>query len=221
MRGLLIVRHAQSTWNSEGRWQGHADPPLSPAGEEQARAAAIRLAASPPFDLVVSSDLVRAASTADLIASALGSNAERITCPGLREYDVGEWSGYTRAEIEERWPGELDRFVLREIQAPPGGEERESFERRVEAAGRSVAAHSAECRSRQVLVVAHGGVVRAFARMAGITEHRTGHLSGYAGTISDGRLRPSEPVDLLEEPTALGREPTEAEMERAGEATEI
>ncbi|MBA2326593.1 MAG: histidine phosphatase family protein, partial [Actinobacteria bacterium] len=68
---LFLVRHGESTWNADGRWQGQADPPLSALGEEQACDAAARLAAG-GFSRVVASDLQRARRTAEILAEALG-----------------------------------------------------------------------------------------------------------------------------------------------------
>ncbi len=206
MPGLLIVRHGQSIWNAEGRWQGQADPPLSAEGETQARTAAQRLASDPggmSFDLVVSSDLGRALRTAELMISTLGVNADLVVEPGLREYDVGEWSGCTRAEIEAKWPGALGRWTRGTLTAPPGGEERAALDTRVVTAGRRVAAVAAERGAGRVLAVAHGGVIRALARAAGGPERPIGHLAGYIGTHESGCLFPEEYVDLLDGRTAL------------------
>src|SRR5918995_495099 len=103
MARLLLVRHGESTWNAQGRWQGWADPPLSDIGRAQAESAA---PAAAPVDAVVSSDLERARTTAELMAAVLDAGAVRVE-PGLRERDVGDFTGLTRAEIEERWPGVL------------------------------------------------------------------------------------------------------------------
>src|SRR5687767_12818211 len=100
MTRVLLVRHGQSTWNAEGRWQGWADPPLSELGATQALTAANHVE---HVDAVVSSDLVRARETAEIIAKALGI-AEVEAFRGLRERGAGDWTGLTRPEIEERWP---------------------------------------------------------------------------------------------------------------------
>lgn len=197
MPDLLILRHAQSTWNAEGRWQGQADPPLSPLGEGQARQGARSLSFEDPFDLVVSSDLRRAARTAALMRAELELDTPHEVEAGLREYDVGAWSGCTRDEIEARWPGFLNRFSSGELDAPPAGESRADFDARVAEAARLVAELAETRGSKRVLVVAHGGVVRSVARRAGQAEMRTGHMSGYRGTIRSGHLFPAEPVDLL------------------------
>ncbi len=204
MHGLLLLRHAQSTWNAARRWQGWADPPLSEEGMQQVAVAAERLAEEEPFDLVVTSDLLRARHTADLLLAALGSAAERAVEPGLREHDVAGWSGLGFAEVEARWPGDVDR-MRRGEQPLGGGEPRGVFDARVAAAGRRTAAAAAVRGARRLLVIAHGGVLNSLARSAGRAEHRVGHLAGYRGRHGDGGLVPLLPVDLLEPLTA--REP--------------
>ena len=104
MTRVLLIRHGQSEWNAQGRWQGQADPPLTDLGRHQALHAARNLGA---VDAIVASDLQRASETALIIAEALGVGPVVLE-PGLRERDAGEWSGLTRAEIERDWPGYLD-----------------------------------------------------------------------------------------------------------------
>src|ERR687893_1474427 len=103
MARLLPVRKGESTWNATGRWQGWADPPLSDLGRAQAEAAA---PAAAPVDAVVSSDLQRALVTAELMAAVLEIDGVHVEAD-LRERDVGDFTGLTRAQIEERWPGSL------------------------------------------------------------------------------------------------------------------
>jgi len=86
MSRLLLVRHGQSTWNAEERWQGHADPPLSDLGERQARAAAPSVVAI-GATVVVSSDLTRARQTAELLAPP---TLTPVVEPSVRERDVGD-----------------------------------------------------------------------------------------------------------------------------------
>src|SRR5262245_40290829 len=81
---LLLVRHGQSTWNADGRWQGQGDPPLSPLGERQAAEAAERVQA---MDALWSSDLRRAWQTAEIIG-ARASLAVHLE-GRLRERDAG------------------------------------------------------------------------------------------------------------------------------------
>ena len=160
MTRLLIVRHGESTWNAQSRWQGQADPPLSPLGEQQAEEAAERLAEIASITVVWTSDLVRARRTAELIASRLGVDGVRDE-PRLRERDVGSWSGLTRAEIEERWPG-----YLAARRSPP------DFEGDAQLLARTRAGLLAAVDGRRtgdLLVVTHGGVVRTIERSLGAT----------------------------------------------------
>src|SRR3954471_3985163 len=123
---LLLVRHGQSEWNAQGRWQGQADPPLTDLGRAQARAAARSVGS---VDGIFASELQRATETAAIIAEELGLGPVLID-EGLRERDAGAWSGLTRDEIHERFPGYLpdDRhraFAPNEAsspQRPPGWE---------------------------------------------------------------------------------------------------
>jgi probable phosphoglycerate mutase len=204
MRGpLLLIRHAQSQWNALGRWQGQADPPLSDEGRRQAAAAAARISVEPwyaGFDLVVSSDLARAAETAALLSEGLGFDGQPLMDEGLREYDAGEWSGLTLPEIEARWPGEVERFTHGLVSSPPGGEDRRSFDARVAECARRLAARAARAGAGSILVVAHGGVVNSFARSAGLPRHHIGHLAGYRGWHDERGLFPGELIDLLGAP---------------------
>lgn len=185
-----MVRHALSVWNAEGRWQGQADPPLSEQGESQARAAA---GAVGPVELVVSSDLERARRTAAILAPGV----RHVTDPVLREFDVGAWSGCTRAEIEATWGDQLALFDAGRLESPPGGERRADFEVRVRAAATRVAELVASHGAAATLVVSHGGVVRALARMQAWGDRHVGHLSGYEAEVKGDSLVVLEPVDLL------------------------
>lgn len=151
---ILIARHGQSDWNASRRWQGHADRPLTEKGREQAHALAARLAHI-DLDAVYSSDLRRARETAEVVADSQG--LEVFARPDLREVDVGSWSGLTRAEAEERFPEGFARWKL----GFPGWEDGESYEAmtdRVLEAVKSIAADNPDGR---VLVVSHGGPIRA------------------------------------------------------------
>src|SRR2546423_530921 len=122
MRRLLVLRHGQTAWNAEGRWQGWLDVELDDVGLEQARRRATQLAASHPgFVGVASSPLARALATARIVAAALGIDDVH-THPGLRERNGGDWQGLTRDDIDARWPDALLALRRGEIDAPPGGE---------------------------------------------------------------------------------------------------
>ena len=192
---LLLVRHGQSTWNAAGRWQGWADPPLSPLGAQQARQAALAL---PPLGItaVASSDLARARRTAEILARALGTDVAEVD-PALREYDVGDWCGLTRPEIEARWPGLIAEWHAGRLAATPGGETRRAFvERGMAALTRLAAAEP----GRQLLVVTHGGLVRAVERRLGVSSETIPNLSGrWIEASGPGHLSAGERVLLLGE----------------------
>jgi broad specificity phosphatase PhoE len=160
--------------------------------------AAERLDGGGRFDLVVTSDLTRARRTAEVMVATLGQTGPHRLEPLLREYDVGEWSGLTREQIEERWPGMLTRFDQREVRSPPGGEDRSAFDARVRRAGSAVAALAAQQGAARVLVVAHGGVLRSLARAVGLIDQRVGFVAGYWGEHGAAGLSPKTPIDLLD-----------------------
>lgn len=95
------MRHGETVDNAAGIWQGHRDSALSAVGLAQAERAAPVVAALEPA-VIVSSDLQRAAVTADHVAALTGQTVRRDT--RLREVDVGEWGGLSGAEVRERDP---------------------------------------------------------------------------------------------------------------------
>ena len=155
---ILLARHGETDWNRIGRWQGHADPPLNETGRRQAAELAEQLAGD-GVAAVYSSDLQRASETAQVVGDRLGLPVAQD--PGLREIDVGSWSGLTRAEVQERYPDGFARWLDGEI--GHDGETREELTERVVAAVERIAdAHPEQT----VLVVTHGGAIRALRRHA-------------------------------------------------------
>jgi probable phosphoglycerate mutase len=151
---ILLARHGETDWNSEGRWQGHADQPLNDAGREQARELAESLAGR-AIDVVYSSDLVRAHETALIVGDRLGLPVE--IDAGLREVDVGDWAGRLVTEIEAADPKGFARW--REGRKGwNGGESYEEMGERVVAAVLRLAARH---EGQTVLIVSHGGSIRA------------------------------------------------------------
>lgn len=165
MSRVLLVRHGQSSWNESGRWQGWADPPLTELGRQQARAAAAAIGA---VDAVVASDLQRAMATAVIISQTIDVGPVVVEA-GLKERDVGEWTGCTRAEIAERWPDALAQLVASAEGAapvtPPGGEAPEVVLQRVTAALARVADLVGP--DGDAVAITHGGVIRAVERSLG------------------------------------------------------
>ncbi|MGL6278726.1 MAG: histidine phosphatase family protein [Gaiella sp.] len=155
---LLLARHGETDWNAVGRWQGHADPPLNETGRAQAAELAERLT-SAGVEAIFSSDLRRAAETAAIVAQRLRLGVVEDT--DLREIDVGSWSGLTRAEVAERYPEGFARWQAGEI--GHDGETREQLGERIERALLRLAAAQP---GRVVLVLTHGGAIRAARRLA-------------------------------------------------------
>jgi probable phosphoglycerate mutase len=155
MTRLLIARHGETDWNREGRWQGLEPQPLNELGRLQARALARRLAAA-GIDALYSSDLERAVQTAAEVSEACGVPVE--VDARLREIDVGDWQGRTRAEVRATDPDGHAAWERGRLNAYPGGE---SFvELRLRTA--AVFAQIEESTSGgTAAVVCHGGSIRS------------------------------------------------------------
>ena len=154
-----LVRHGETIWNRERRFQGQHDSPLTPEGVAQAKriGRALRILAMPADQwTIVSSPLGRAYRTASIIAEALGIDAARIeTDPRLMELSLGSWEGLTFADIEALTPGALGAGAQSEIFFRcPDGEGYDDFAARV-----CGWAHENAARDR-LIVVAHGLVSR-------------------------------------------------------------
>jgi broad specificity phosphatase PhoE len=130
---LLLIRHGQTAWNREGRWQGQLDVPLNHHGLEQAAALAEALRIQ-PLDAIYTSDLQRARQTAEVLAAPTG--APLFTDRRLREISLGRWQGMTLDEIRAGGEGQaLDRFQANPAAAPaPGGETIGELSARLQAA---------------------------------------------------------------------------------------
>jgi broad specificity phosphatase PhoE len=153
---LLLIRHAESSWNAAGRWQGHGDPPLSDRGRAQANELARELARE-TIDVLVSSDLRRAAETAAILGQARGLQPE--LNPRLRELDLGDWEGLTSDQIERTAGDVLRRLNDGDLDVRPGGGEnlRELEQRALLVVTELVDAHP----GRRLAIVTHLGVIRA------------------------------------------------------------
>lgn len=151
----MLVRHGESTWNREHRIQGQLDPPLSPDGVRQAQLLAERLAGR-EFAAFYTSDLQRAAQTAEAIGKAIGMSAEPM--PAVREIFLGDWEGLTTDQIAQRYPEAWAAWVEEpHWDVVPGGEGEAAFEVRVTAAlDQLTQRHPAG----DVLTVTHGGVIQ-------------------------------------------------------------
>jgi len=117
---LVLIRHGETDWNAEGRWQGQADIPLNTQGVSASERLAQELV-SYPLDAIYSSDLIRARQTAQALARAKSMHVKLE--PRLREIDQGEWQGLLINQIQSLYTD----VYLKRLQdpwqvAPPGGE---------------------------------------------------------------------------------------------------
>jgi broad specificity phosphatase PhoE len=194
MTTVYLARHGESDWNVERRWQGHADRPLTERGCEQARELATRLA-DVELEAVYASDLRRAWKTAEAVASNQGLEVVRL--PELREVDVGSWSGCTREECAERFPEAFARWRA----GGSGWGDGESYEAMGARVVAAIQRLAGEHPGGSILVVSHGGPIRAVhAHALGVdiaTHRRAGPVEPNARlstvAVERGRMALLEP----------------------------
>lgn len=159
MTELLLVRHGESTYNAERRWAGWENlTPLTALGEAEAQSVADRLLAEDGIAALYASPLLRAWQTAQIISKTLGLDPVRRDA--LREVNVGRIGGLTMDEFAAQFPDDYQRWQERSNSGFtwPGGEKRREFFLR---AGRAVEQIAVEHPDEKVVVVCHGGVIRA------------------------------------------------------------
>ncbi len=185
---ILLVRHGESTWNAEGRWQGQADPPLTERGRDQARRAGAGIPAD--VDQLWSSDLERARVTAELI----GAGRAVVVDTAFRERDAGAFSGLTRAEIHAAHPGLLPDDPARRpgtegdgLIAPPGWEPEEELNTRAWTGIERLAAALDATGATTGVVVTHSGLVYSVERPLTDDRSRIANLEGRWLHRVDGR----------------------------------
>jgi len=175
---LYCVRHGESTYNVEGRLQGQSDTRLSPLGLQHATAIAATLSRL-EIDAVYSSPLSRARETAQPLADAL--KLPVVFDDRLKEINIGVFQGTLAAELSDRFPEEAARWRSQDPDFRiPGGESRRDLMLRAKAAFEEIHAST----HRQVVVVAHGGVLAAaFKALLGVPAERNPFML-YNGSIS-------------------------------------
>ncbi len=190
---LIMVRHGQTTWNAESRYQGQSDPPLDATGEAQAAALARYLTAE-QVDAMYSSDLLRARQTAAAIAQVVG--LQPATDPRLRELAFGSWEGLTYREIQQRWPEQYLAWQNDPVtRVPPGGE---TLAQTLQRVGAFVADLRSQRSGQTVMAVAHGGSLRAIVCFAlNLPSHAFWRLTLASGSISELQLYPDTAVLTL------------------------
>jgi broad specificity phosphatase PhoE len=189
------VRHAETDWNRERRWQGLADLSLNDRGREQARALAEKLERV-PFSAIYASDLRRAYETALVVAERKGLAVTPMR--ELREVDVGSWTGLSYEEVKERFRDAYAQMRTRTGRGWEGGETYAEMGRRVLEAMRRIARdHAGDA----VLIVTHSGPIRTVrAHALGLdyaADRRAARtvdpLELSAVTVADDVFHPADP----------------------------
>ncbi|MEW5721334.1 MAG: histidine phosphatase family protein [Chloroflexota bacterium] len=171
MTTLVLIRHGQTDWNVEGRWQGQTDLPLNDRGRQEAQRVAQDLGAF-EFAALYSSDLRRALETAQIIGAALGLavTPER----RLREINLGVWQGMLSTDIRARYPDAFRQWHTSPLTVhPPDGEDITALAARViQAVNEIITRHPGQ----RIGIVAHElpiAVVRCRAMDVGLERLRS------------------------------------------------
>ena len=180
---IVLVRHGETDWNRERRFQGHADVPLNEEGRRQVRELAEALAGE-SFARAYSSPLRRAAESAEILASRLALEVR--PSDALKEVDVGSWSGLTVAEVEARFPAGYRRWIEWRASGWEDGESYDELAQRVVAGLHELArAHPGG----NVLAVTHGGPIRsAMAAALGLPLDDVSDRIGVVGNCAVARI---------------------------------
>jgi alpha-ribazole phosphatase/probable phosphoglycerate mutase len=158
---LILIRHGETEWNKSLRFQGHRDIPLSEDGREQARKIARRLACE-KIDTAYASDLSRALETAKAIADYHKLEVNMV--PELREINFGYWEGLTHKEIDSKYPESMAQWLSNPEETKiPGGESMNDVAERCRV---GISGILADNPNKDVLVAAHGGVLRIVVAQA-------------------------------------------------------
>ena len=153
---LMLVRHGVTEWNVTQRIQGQSDTHLAPDGVHQARMLTIHF----PFDTVdaiYSSDLHRAMTTAEVIASRY--NLEVIPVKEFREINFGSWEGKTFEDIAKEYPADFKKFFLQpDMLMIKGGETFAELQNRAMTMLKRIVHDSGD--NKHIVIVMHGAIIR-------------------------------------------------------------
>lgn len=155
MTKVIFIRHGQTSWNKEKKYQGHSDICLNEAGLRQAELVGKRLAGE-KINAIYSSDLLRACQTAECVAKHHALPI--IRKPELREINFGVWEGLTYQQIMKTWPAILTTMYSQPAATcPPQGESFDRVRQRVSGAlQQCIGKHPNET----IVIVSHGGTMR-------------------------------------------------------------
>lgn len=171
-----LIRHGESLWNVEGRYQGHADSGLTGLGRSQAHALGGALAAQVPApDLVLASDLPRVADTAADYAARVAAGVRSV--PALREMSIGDWAGLTFDEAEAAHPDIVAAVASgADVRRGEGGETFAETRERVTAALESAIEEVDDGADRVIVAFTSGNPIRlAVAHVLGLPS--PGHIA--------------------------------------------
>lgn len=151
MNRMILIRHGETDWNIEGRWQGQIDVPLNAIGMKQADEIAQSMLGK-KIGAIYSSDLMRARQTAEVIGKALGLKVN--LDHRLREIHQGDWQGLLISEIQQRYHDEFTKRKKDPLAvAPPGGETARQVQERVLEFIEDISEYYSNM---NILVVSHG-----------------------------------------------------------------
>lgn len=197
---LVVIRHAETQANAEGRYQGALDIGLNDDGVRQiSRLAEEDAVALPPFDRLLASPLLRTRECAAILSRLLGLPVE--LAPAFRERNVGLFEGLTQSEARARYPELWARNITRRwAEAPPGGETLDEVIARI---SQGLTALASTTEGERVLLVAHGVVAKVIraVTIAGFDDFfewqlpNGGMLSVRLSLADGGPLRFSRPLD--------------------------
>lgn len=207
---VYLVRHCQSTGNTEGRFQGRFDAPVGEEGRKQLALLALRFR-NEPLDALYSSPLTRAMETARAVNEYHHLPIQQRE--GLLEISAGDIENMLVTEVARRYPELTDHWNHAPDRCEfPHGETMEQVYTRV---NRELDEIIAENPGRRMFIATHGGVIRnIYARVAhgSILGLRDGAVFGNTGVnvllAEDGDLRFAQVNDLAHLPENLRRKPT-------------
>ncbi len=149
MTEICIVRHGNTNWNNEHRIQGWTDVELNDSGINQIEEAAINLKKIGGFDMIITSDLIRAKHSAEIISKEL--SIPYFQDSSLRERKHGKLEGKTKIDIEKEYPN-LNMFTIVE-----GRENMREFSSRICSFFKNIKAKYGD---KNIILVTHGGVIK-------------------------------------------------------------